>query len=55
MLVAHHHDVDIIFSVGLLLRNDDLAGLDFIGVRDWLVENTDAPDNISELLNLLLR
>lgn len=52
MLVTHHHDIDVILSFSLLLWQNDLTGLNVVGIWNWLIEDTDASDNVSDFFDL---
>ena len=47
--VADHGHVDVRVSTDLLLRDDDLGGQGVLRVGDWMVEKTNATDNLSDL------
>ena len=47
--VADHGDVDVRVSSHLLLRDDDLGGQGVLRVGNWMIEETNATDNLSDL------
>ena len=47
--VADHGNVDVRVSSNLLLRDDDLGGQGVLRVGNWMVEKTNATDNLSDL------
>ena len=49
MRVADHGNVDVRVSSNLLLRDDDLGGQGVLRVGNWMVEKTNATDNLSDL------
>ena len=47
---GHTGDVDVVLAADLLLRNDDLTRGSVFGVGNGVLQETDAPDDLADLL-----